>query len=151
MSKEIISFDAAVKPSLDELFDRKPNMTVEDVTNLFKTKWTYVNECVGSVPEGCYTGYADVMEFSNIRNPELKEISRKRVPRKIIKNMGMKLFKPRYYGIKDDEIGYHKPGSVLTLICQPDRRKNFFITLTRNTNSWGNILVLTPWKTVIGY
>ena len=206
MSKQIIKFDATVKPSLDALFDWKPNMTVEDVTNLFKTKWTHVPH-VGSFPEGCYTGYADVMEFmmsegvleypesyypdyyipqataealvnyykqldgrhstveqlirylysndvlkfSNIRNPELREISQKYVPRKIARNIGMKLFKPRYYGIKDDEIGYHGPESVLTLICQPDRRRNLFITLTRNTNSWGNILVLTPWKAVIGY
>lgn len=207
MSKQLIKFDATVKSSLDALFEQEPSMTVEDVTNLFKTKWTYVNESVGSVPEGSYTGYADVMEFmmsegvleypesyypdyyipqataealvnyykkfdgrhstveqlirylysndvlefSNIRNPELKEISKKYVPRKIVKNIGMKLFKPRYYGIKDDEIGYHGSESILTLICQPDRRKNLFITLTRDTNSWGNILVLTPWKAVIGY
>lgn len=202
MKRQLIYINTRMKKELDTLFERKPNLTAEDVTNLFKTEWVYVNESVGSVPKEYANAYDDVMdfmmttgelvypenyytdwyisqatadalancyryfdgyhytveqliqylysngvlEFSNVHSHELKEISAKYIPRKIGKNLGVRLFKPRYYTLKRDGNSYWKP--EWTLICQPDRRKNLFITVT---NRWGKVLVMSPWQVVIDY
>lgn len=196
MKRQLIFCNTEMKKTLDTLFEQKPNMTTEDVTNLFKTEWVYVNESVGSVPKGYENCYEDVMDFmmstgeltypenyytdwyisqataealvnfyryfdgyhctmeqlikylysngvlkfSNVTDPELTEISAKYIPRKTARNLGVQLFKPRYYTMT----GHQNP--KYTLICQPDRRKNLFITLK---SGWcDKILVLNPWKAI---